>query len=197
MWSSFLDGARGAIQDEKPLGSEMSALKHFTRRCPLQEFLDAGEVRALFTPPSYAEKQSFANKHFVGGLPESVMPVESLYLPWSSVSVNEAPFSHKKGLYQGDSALYMQKLIERFGLCLPEYFRAFPDHIAVELDLLAVMLRSGMQDEASVFLSERFEWLTALRMRLLHLDDDASFYIGLIDVLLGIKAQQEPGTILT
>ena len=35
-----------------------------------------------------------------------------------------------------------------------------------------------------------FAWLTAYRMRLLALEDDARFYIGLVDVILAIRAQQ-------
>ena len=73
---------------------------------------------------------------------------------------------------------------------VPPAFSACPDHLALELDLVAVMLRSGMREEARQFLAERFAWLTAYRMRLLALEDDARFYIGLVDVILAIRAQQ-------
>lgn len=189
-WSAFLDGARRAMQDEKSFGCSTGAFQRVGRRCPLQDFLSAGEVRALFAPPTFAEKERFAARHFTGGLPESAVPVESLYGRWTRDDFNQAPFSHKTGLYRGDSALYMEEVIERLGLAVPERLAAYPDHLALELDLVAVLLRSGMQVEARQYLSERFEWLTAYRMRLLRLEDDASFYVGLVDVLLGIKAQQ-------
>ena len=65
-----------------------------------------------------------------------------------------------------------------------------PDHLALELDLVAVLLRSGMDAEARQFVAERFDWLTDYRLKLLKLDDDARFYISLVDVILGICAEQ-------
>ena len=189
-WSTFLDGARRALQDEKTFGCRTSAMDRLTRRCPLQDFLSEGEVRVLFAPPSFEEKQAFAARHFTGGLPESALPIESLYSVWSKQGTEVTPFSHVSGLYESDTARYMRDVVRRMNLTLPDQFSAYPDHLALELDLVALLLRSGMRDEACEFLSERFEWLTAYRMRLMQLNDDASFYIGLIDVILGVRAQQ-------
>lgn len=190
MWGSFLDAIRRAVQDDKTFGKQVSVMSRIGRRCPLQEFLSTGEVDALYAPPTFEEKRAFAAQHFVGGLPDSVMPVESLYATWTQCPSVQTPFSAQKGLYLGDSALYMKELIERMGMSVPAEFAACPDHLSLELDLVAVMLRSGMLDQARQFLMERFEWLTALRMDLLRLGEGASFYIGLIDVLVGIRAQQ-------
>lgn len=187
LWSDFLDGARRVMQADE-LGAQEAPLARARRRCPLQEFLSSGEVNALFTPPTYAEKQAFAARHFAGGLPESALPVESLYRTWSTGAA-PAPFSQQQGLYLGDSAHYLRELVQRFGMEMPPAFAACPDHLALELDLVAVMLRSGMREEARQFLAERFAWLTAYRMRLLTLDDDARFYIGLVDVIVAIRAQ--------
>ena len=71
------------------------------------------------------------------------------------------------------------------------HLAACPDHLALELDLLAVMLRSSMNRQAEVFFLERFDWLTEYRRRLVDLGSDADFYVGLIDVIMGIRAQQE------
>ncbi|MEG2850806.1 MAG: molecular chaperone TorD family protein [Raoultibacter sp.] len=190
LWGEFLDASRRALQDVTSLGTQSAVAKRLGRRCPLQEFLSAGEVDALYAPPTYAEKCAFAARHFVGGLPDSVVPVESLYTRWSFNPAASTPFSQTKGLYLGDSALYMRDLIGRLGMEVPAGFAAYPDHLALECDLVAVMLRSGMQEQAREFLTERFAWLTALRMQLLHIEEDARFYIGLIDVLVGICAQQ-------
>ena len=92
-----------------------------------------------------------------------------------------SPFSKAEGMYQGDSARYMRDLVERMGMRVPPEFSACPDHLALELDLAAVLLRSGMRDAARQFVLERFSWLTAYRMRLLE------FYIGLVDVLVGMR----------
>ena len=169
LWSDFLDAARRGLQDDDALGEPTSPIARVRSRCPLQEFLSAGEVKALFTPPTYDEKRLFAARHFTGGLPESAVPAESLYTTWSNGSL-PSPFSKAEGMYQGDSARYMRDLVER-----------------MELDLAAVLLRSGMRDAARQFVLERFSWLTAYRMRLLELADDARFYIGLVDVLVGMR----------
>ena len=92
--------------------------------------------------------------------------------------------------WQPGSKSPVGELVERLGMEVPPAFSACPDHLALELDLVAVMLRSGMREEARQFLAERFAWLTAYRMRLLALEDDARFYIGLVDVILAIRAQQ-------
>ncbi|WP_235904795.1 molecular chaperone TorD family protein [Eggerthella guodeyinii] len=190
-WPDFLDAARRALQDDGALGTSPTPISEARRRCPLQDFLSVGEVDALFRPPSYEEKRAFAARHFTGGLPESAMPVESLYR-LRPVGAPSSPLARRDGSYMGDSASYMQDLVERLGLEVPPQFAACPDHLALELDLLAVLLRSGLQSEARTFLAERFAWLTAYRMRLLALKDDASFYIGLVDVLMGIWAQKSP-----
>lgn len=189
VWSEFLDASRRLLQDGRDLGSDLRPFDHAHKRCPLQDFLSAGEVDALFCPPTSVEKRAFAARHFTGGLSESAMPVESLYTTWARPRTSTL-FPQAEGMYQGESALYMEALIASLGLNVPDEFAGCPDHLALELDLVAVMLRSGMAREAQTFLAERFEWLTAYRMRLLALQDDARFYIGLVDVLLGIRAQQ-------
>ncbi len=97
LWSDFLDGARRAMQDAE-LGVQAAPAARARKRCPLQEFLSSGEVNALFAPPTYEEKQAFAARHFTGGLPESAVPVESLYRTWSAGAA-PAPFSQQQGLY--------------------------------------------------------------------------------------------------
>ena len=144
LWSDFLDAARRGLQDDDALGEPTSPIARVRSRCPLQEFLSAGEVKALFTPPTYDEKRLFAARHFTGGLPESAVPAESLYTTWSNGSL-PSPFSKAEGMYQGDSARYMRDLVERMGMRVPPEFSACPDHLALELDLAAVLLRRGCE----------------------------------------------------
>ncbi|MBC5585783.1 molecular chaperone TorD family protein [Eggerthella sp. NSJ-70] len=176
LWSDFLDAvARCGSQDEAALAD----------RDPM--------VRALLAPPSYDEKRAFAARHFTGGLPESAVPVESLYTAWSNGSL-PSPFSKAGGMYQGDAARYLRDLVERLGLEVPPQFAACPDHLALELDLVAVLLRSGRGDAALQFAQERFSWLAVYRRRLLELADDARFYIALIDVILDARERLAPTT---
>lgn len=189
LWSEFLDGARRIMQG--PLGAHVNRTQRMRiEHCPLQEFLSAGEVNELYCPPTFEEKRSFAARHFTGGLPESALPIESLYVGQGR-PIGSSPLEARGGgRYLGESARYMRSLVGQLGLSVPEEFSACPDHLALELDVVAVLVRSGMVEDARVFLSERFGWLTAYRMRLLALDEDARFYIGLVDVLLGMCAEQ-------
>lgn len=183
VWPDFIDAVRGALQDERPLGSQGGRRIRRRGRCPLQDFLAEGEVSALFCPPSFQEKRDFAARHFVGGLPDSAVPVESLYAAGARRAGDG--YLRSEGSYLGDSARYMRELADRLGLEVPQEFSACPDHLALELDLTAVLLRSGMDREALMFMRERFSWLESYRQRLLKLDD-ASFYIGLVDAVIGI-----------
>lgn len=185
-WPEFLAGARRLLQDESPLGAEERPVSGMRARLPLQEFLSARELSALFAPPSYREKHGFAARHFTGGLPDSAVPVESLYRPARPAGPGEPA----GGGYLGDAARYVRDVADGLGLEVPAAFAACPDHLALELDLVAVLLRSGMEGPALAFLTERFGWLTAYRTRLIGLGEDASFYLGLIDLIMGIVAQQ-------
>ncbi len=145
----------------------------------LYELLSEREVEALKNPPAYASYSAFCRRHFTGGLPASAVPVESIYRTRREAQEGE------RGSYHADSALYMGALIERLGLTLPPQYAACPDHLALELDMLAVLQRSGCDDEARSFLSERFDWLVDYRQQLLHLEDpESDFYIALVDILI-------------
>lgn len=197
-WSAFLDGVRRLLQGDAFTCGESAPVRRMHERCPLQDFLSSGEVDALYRPLTFAEKASFAARHFTGGLPESAVPVESLYTAWQLPHETNELFGRAQNLYGGSSARYMEALCASLGLRIPKQFADSADHLALELDLVAVLLRSGMTAQAREFLAERFEWLTAYRMRLLELaalDPDARFYIGLIDVLLGMRAAQEVASV--
>ena len=188
-WSDFLSGAHSLLQDERPLGTTLPPIGRARRGEPLSDFLAETEVRALFTPPAYDEKTSFSARHFTGGLPQSAVPVESLYTEWSKPG--DGPFAGRTGLYMGNSALYMRDLTHSMGIQIPDDFASTPDHLAVELELIATMLDAGMNAEAQTFCIERLSWLGAYRAKLLALGEEALFYLALVDALIGIRARQE------
>ncbi len=190
MWADFLDDVRGLTQTGRRLGDIERPIERLKPQRPLQDALSNQEVGALFTPPTYEEKCSFAARHFTGGLPESAMPVESLYVEWQPDIHGETLFSRAKGFYLANTATYMADMIEAVGGSIPSAFSACPDHLSLELDFAAVLLRSFLVAEAQQFIVERLAWLTAYRMKLLSLHDDASFYIALVDVLIAVREQQ-------
>ena len=176
-WQALIARLRVLIQQPGAWGAAASAVR-VHRASPLQEFLSEREVDALFAPPSFDEKSSFAARHFTGGLPESAHPKRS-------------PFEHKKGLYSADTALYMRDLIADLGLALPESLAAYPDHLSLELDMVSLLLEAGRADDARQLFLERSAWLTAYRLKLVALGDEALFYLAIVDALLGIRAQLE------
>lgn len=151
----------------------------------LGDVLTADQADALKNPPSFADYDGFCRRHFTGGLPGSALPVESLY------RIEDAQHGAGDAGYGAESAQYMEELIESMGLSLPPAYRAWPDHLALELDMLAVLQRSGCEAEARSFLSERFGWLADYRQRLVRLEDPAAaFFIALVDVLVGVADRE-------
>lgn len=164
VWEGFVEGLGASVETRASDGRS-----------------DACWIDALKTPPSFADYDGFCRRHFTGGLPGSALPVESLYRP------DAAPDAARGAGYGAEPARYMEELIERMGLSLPPAYRAWPDHLALELDMLAVLQRSGCESEARSFLSERFGWLADYRRRLERLDDSAApFFVALVDALVGI-----------
>lgn len=149
----------------------------------LLEFL-AGETKPsarrnaalerLAIPPSYEEKTRFASRHFTGGLPDSALPVESLYSRPEAGSFDQAYFR--------ESALYMRDLAKSLGLEVPAAFAACPDHLSLELDM-AAFLHAANPEDARDFVAHRFAWLPSYAARLKSINADASFYVAVIEML--------------
>ena len=85
----------------------------------------------------------------------------------------------------------MRDLIADLGLALPESLAAYPDHLSLELDMVSLLLEAGRADDARQLFLERSAWLTAYRLKLVALGDEALFYLAIVDALLGIRAQLE------
>ena len=183
-WEEFLDTVRSLLEGKRQLGLSAAPIGAVGRQTPFSEFLSDAEVDALFHPPSFEGKRAFAARHFTGGLPASAVPVESLHRPWAEEGADAGEF----GLYRSDVASYMRDLIGQLGLKFPEMLQAHPDHLSVELGVVAHLLDAGLVDEARLFARERFDWLGSYRATLLGFGEETTFYIALVDVLIGIHA---------
>lgn len=188
-WQGFLAQLRALLQDAQAWSGQGAPITRIHRSTPLQEFLTEHEVGALFAPPSWDEARAFSARHFTGGLPQSAVPVESLYVEWTA-DPSRGLFAHQSGLYAADTALYMRDLVASLGLVIPEALAAYPDHLSVELGVTAALLDADQADQARAFFLERTAWLTAYRMKLVQLGEEALFHLALVDALLGIRAQQ-------
>ncbi len=186
-WPEFLSTVRELVQGSRLPGDKRALSARVRTANSLQLYLSEAEVSALYAPPSFAEKSSFESRHFTGGLPDSAMPVESLYVKWSHDPARGS-FAGQTGMYMSDAALYMRDLLKSLGLSAPASFAAYPDHLSLELEVLSYLLDEGDARDARAFLIERFEWLTAYRLKLVELGEEALFFLALVDVLLGIRA---------
>ncbi len=130
-------------------------------------------LKRLETPPTFEEKRRFAALHFTGGLPSSAQPIESLYVPCEGTGVIE---------YCGKSARYMRDLVRSMGSEVPQAFSDCPDHLSLELEISAHLLKHDAQS-AREFISNRFAWLGSYAQRLSSIEADASFYAAAVGVL--------------
>lgn len=180
VWAAFLEGCRDAVRADVGKNPE------------LVDLMDRSEVNAIHNPPTFSSKQHFAACHFTGGLPVSAVPVESLYQSKDCEAMSFAREAVCAGHYGGRSAAYMSQLVQSLGLSIPDEFQAYPDHLALESDMAALLFRSGADAQAESFIVERFPWIAFYRMHLVLLhSEDALFYVGLLDVLMGMMATCE------
>lgn len=127
-------------------------------------------IEAMSIPPTYSEKKTFAARHFTGGLPDSAMPIESLYTRKLPDDVPE---------YYQEPALYMKALIESMGYELPPEYRTYPDHLSLELEMLAILLDED-EDAAADFASSRFSWLPEFEAKLSAFGEEGAFYAAAV-----------------
>lgn len=186
-WPDFVENVRDLLRGSRLPGQDSAPASRAGRSLPFQEYLADDEVSALFTPPSFEEAADFAARRFAGGVPGAVVPVESLYVTWTS-DPERGAFAGRTGLYLSDAALYMRDLLASLGLSAPESFSATPDHLSLELEVVSYLLDAGKTREACEFLIERFEWLTAYRLKLVEVGREAVFFLAIVDALLGVRA---------
>lgn len=113
-------------------------------------------VRAL-EPLSLDEYVVVRDELFVPGMPFAALPVESLHKQWSNERGNL--FGGTRGLYLGDPAKHMSAVYAELDIVVPPAFTAMPDHLTLELELLALLLRAGNTNAANDVAAEHFDWL--------------------------------------
>ncbi len=125
-----------------------------------QEAADPAERETLGCAcalPDWPQRSLLQNELLVSGMPLAAMPVESLYKPWSSDSRNA--YGAQRGLYRGEPARHMQSVYASLDIEVPERFAAMPDHLTLELELLALLLEAGNAAAAATVAFEHLDWL--------------------------------------
>ena len=115
---------------------------------PLQEALSL---------PTWPARSSFQNELLVPGMPLAAMPVESLYKAWSTQQGNA--FGATRGLYLGDPARHLSQVYRELAIEVPAEFASMPDHLTLELELLALLLDAGNGEAARQLAADHLDWL--------------------------------------
>lgn len=119
---------------------------------------DLSRDDALSLPP-WPVRSSLQNDVLVSGMPFAAMPVESLYKAWSGQSGNA--FGASRGLYLGDAARHLSAVYDKLAIEVPAAFASMPDHLTLQLELLALMLEAGNDNAVRDLVSDHFDWLGA------------------------------------
>ena len=130
------------------------------RAASSQEAADPAERETLGCAcalPYWPQRSLLQNEVLVSGMPLAAMPVESLYKPWSSDSGNA--YGAQRGLYRGEPARRMQSVYASLDIEVPARFAAMPDHLTLELELMALLLDAGNAAAAATVASEHLDWL--------------------------------------
>lgn len=151
-WDSFLEALATDLPDDK---------------------MPKSTLEILANPPSYEEKHAFAARHFTGGLPVSAMPIESLYVDEEADRTPE---------YYREPALYMKDLLKSLGYAIPKEYETYPDHIVIELEVLALLLDSD-KEGARDFALTRFYWIPKFKNKINAFGKESAFYMAAIDAL--------------
>lgn len=106
----------------------------------------AAPLQEALSLPTWPARSSFQNELLVPGMPLAAMPVESLYKAWSTQQGNA--FGATRGLYLGDPARHLSQVYRELAIEVPAEFASMPDHLTLELELLALLLDAGNGEAA-------------------------------------------------
>jgi hypothetical protein len=146
--------SRSGNRSLRPLSAEASLSRWVLKETGL--LLAAGE---LARAPRFETQRDFAHRHLVGGLPVSVLPIESLYSHWTRQESVSLPFARQTGLYNGDAAAHMASLLEQFELTVSGGVSLPPDHLTIELNFLGLLIRYGSNTDVYQFINDHLSWL--------------------------------------
>ena len=91
-----------------------------------------------------------------------VTPVESVYRRWSEDPASDSPLAKLKGYLMSDRALHVQELYRRAGLTSPPEFSAAPDHLALELEFMALLCERATFETQAEFCADHLDWVDDL-----------------------------------
>jgi TorA maturation chaperone TorD len=130
----------------------------------------------------FAELQKEYERLFSGRESASVSLIESPYKPWTQDEECRLPFAREKGLLGGDSALHMEAILQGAGVEVPEAFKACPDHLVLELELLSALYGEATDREVRQFIQDHLDWIPHLKKELIGFQPHP-FYLSAVELL--------------
>lgn len=91
--------------------------------------------------------------------------VESVYRPWTQSADCGLAFARDRGWLGGDSAAHLEAVYGETGLEPPPEFAHAPDHLALELELMALLAEQGSREQQDRFLAQHLSWMPDLVAR--------------------------------
>jgi len=177
-WKEFLgnlDIALRATQDK-----DYAADKGNSQQRPQTSHLP----ESLKEPPSYADFAAFSNSHYIGGLQQSILAVESLYRTWTAMDGAQLVFSHETGFYDSDSAQHMRHLYKSLDIQLDPQNILPPDHLSLLLGFLSLLVEYSPAQDVNAFIVEHLDWLPLLYTTIQERAPQALWLLALTDVLI-------------
>jgi len=143
----------------------------------------------LSQPLTYESFRQFADSHFIGGLPTSILAVESLYRTWTALPEAQVAFSQEKGLYDSDSAAHMRYLYRNLGIELASDNTLPPDHLSLLLEFLGLLGEYAPAVDSCVFIDEHLSWLPDLQKSIQKCAPEAEWLLAITELLMGYLDQ--------
>lgn len=95
---------------------------------------------------------------FVNPQGQRLVPVESIYRPWT-ISDEESILGKTKGYLMSDWAMHLMNVYEDMGIELPAEYQSKPDHLTLELEFMALLLQLGEEEVSKQFFRDHLDWL--------------------------------------
>jgi TorA maturation chaperone TorD len=174
--------ASGALRDF--LGAACQALKIHAPA------LLAGLTTCREEPPALAQAY---RRLFEGPLPPYVVPVESVYKRWTTDPACRLSMAGDTGYLMGDPAMDMIARYRARRMRIPDRYVSMPDHIALELEYLAILFTDGDAAAPREFVARHLDWARDLAREIREAPGADRFYVAVSEITALVLQRLSPG----
>lgn len=119
-----------------------------------------------------------------------LLPVESVYKVWTESAGADLPHARSRGWLGGDPARHMAWLYAEAGIEIPAAMAATPDHLALELEFMSLLVETGSAEQQALFRRQHLDWVGELAARA-NQPDVPPFYRNLLALIAAVVAHDE------